>query len=469
MKHIPSTVSAFFLRLIIAALLLAAGGTGRAADEGFALVLGPSADLAVWKFSRTPPLPGPHRAARAAASVGAPSFGADSATLTNAYLPLRAGDEYVYQSYGIDPTFTITWTAVGVENVGGVSCLKVVVAHPGGEEEWWLAQAEEGVYLLRQNDVLLSPDEAILLMTDTPTTGEVFWPGTDGEEVVVATGVPVPRLSTGLGPYSGAVKTRRDYGAGDFDYTYYVAGIGVVWNEWNDEGASNGLELASVTHAVPMGGNLTGRVTDTRTGAALPGATVTLQPSGASATTDFTGKYAFDSLAPGTYQVTASKAGYETGSGSGSVAAATMTTVNLALTPVETPTTGTVGGRVTDEDSGRGVRGVTITLMPGNYRTKTDSNGDYLLTSIPPGTYQIKAESEGTSRAVGEVTVAAGETATVNFTRKVVGGSGGGGCFIGQTGASETGGGPWLWLAVLLATAAAMRSTWRLWTGAERA
>ena len=77
------------------------------------------------------------------------------------------------------------------------------------------------------------------------------------------------------------------------------------------------------------------RVGDINTGAAIAGATVTLD-DGTTATTDADGYYEIDALALGTYTVTASAAGFENAVDSKSVDAATTYWKSLALAPVST-------------------------------------------------------------------------------------------------------------------------------------
>ncbi len=100
------------------------------------------------------------------------------------------------------------------------------------------------------------------------------------------------------------------------------------------------LLAATLVAAIPLAsragttGTLHGRVTDAATGAPIAGATVTATaPSqAATASTDASGSYAFISLEPDTYVVTASKAGYDSQSQPGvSVLADQAATANVAL------------------------------------------------------------------------------------------------------------------------------------------
>ncbi len=80
---------------------------------------------------------------------------------------------------------------------------------------------------------------------------------------------------------------------------------------------------------------------------------------------------------------------------------------------------GTIRGRV--EVTGLGVPGVTVSVTgPVNRSTTTDNNGRYTLSTLPAGTYTVSISNipmgfvfSPTSRIV---TIAAGQTVTINFT-----------------------------------------------------
>jgi hypothetical protein len=162
--------------------------------------------------------------------------------------------------------------------------------------------------------------------------------------------------------------------------------------------------------AGPATGTLQGTVTDASPGGALAGATVSLS-SGPSATSDATGAYRFASLVPGTYDVTASRAGYATASATGvAVAAGATTTRDFSLTPQ--PTTGALEGTITDASTGGVIAGATVTLSTGP-STTSDTAGRYRFASLAPGSYGITVSKAGyTTSTVTGIAVAAGATTT---------------------------------------------------------
>jgi len=161
-------------------------------------------------------------------------------------------------------------------------------------------------------------------------------------------------------------------------------------------------------------GTLKGQVTDaTAGGTPLSGATVTCTCQVGSATTDSGGSYSFTDVAPGTYSLTFAKTGYVTQTITGvKVTAGTTTITNTGL--IED---GSIGGNVTDLNSGLPVSGVTVTCATcPTTSTTTDPSGNYAFGNVPAGTYSLTFSDTGyvTQTASGTV-VNAGATTTVNI------------------------------------------------------
>jgi hypothetical protein len=68
---------------------------------------------------------------------------------------------------------------------------------------------------------------------------------------------------------------------------------------------------------------------------------------------------------------------------------------------------GGVRGLVVDGQTGRGVAGVLITLLPRPIDVRTDASGSFTFTALLPGEYAVSAVAEGYPRWVGEVVVRA--------------------------------------------------------------
>jgi Carboxypeptidase regulatory-like domain len=117
--------------------------------------------------------------------------------------------------------------------------------------------------------------------------------------------------------------------------TSYTAGSGSSANVTVTAGNTSSAPL-TLTSTL---GSISGHVTDSKTLAAISGATVQIA-SGASTVTDSTGAYTFSGLTAGTYSLTASKTGYVSGTNNPvSVTAGQTTTSDFALAPISTFTT----------------------------------------------------------------------------------------------------------------------------------
>ncbi len=77
--------------------------------------------------------------------------------------------------------------------------------------------------------------------------------------------------------------------------------------------------------------------------------------------------------------------------------------------------TGVIHGAVRD-DGGIPLPGVNVTLAGTTRGTATDAEGRYRLTRLPPGTYTVAASAVGFRREERRVSLAPGDTLTVDFT-----------------------------------------------------
>jgi uncharacterized membrane protein len=166
-------------------------------------------------------------------------------------------------------------------------------------------------------------------------------------------------------------------------------------------------------------GTITGRVTDAEDGSPLAGATVT--DGTRMTTTDASGEYAIADVPPGSYEVTASKAGYESSSLTVTVSEGNIAVADLSLTRIIVP--GTITGRVTDAEDGSPLAGATVT--DGTRMTTTDASGEYAIADVPPGTYEVTASKVGYESSSLTVTVLEGNSAVadLSLTRIIIPGT----------------------------------------------
>ncbi len=148
------------------------------------------------------------------------------------------------------------------------------------------------------------------------------------------------------------------------------------------------LDALALLEASPVGGTLTGTVTDSA-GDPLEGAAlrVTQDDQVRTATTDTAGAFSMV-LAEGQWEVSASAFGYSPESTTVTLVSEETTTTSLSLEVLDThPLTGTI----TDAETGEPVYGATVEL-PGTplEPAQTDTNGAYTF-EVPTGDYDVTA------------------------------------------------------------------------------
>jgi hypothetical protein len=198
------------------------------------------------------------------------AFGPDSATLTNTYFPMQLGARLNYTGTGALVGYGHYLEAVDVETVDEVSCLKILIRGDGNDPdpdedpEWtyaWVAQDIDGnLWLFGYEEhedgyvetYFFDKTDAPLLMPATPKAGQVFFQRGDDYQQVQATGVTVPQLTTGLGPFTDCLKVLDIYGPNARNIAYMAPGIGTVKEEWDIQWDPKGWELS--------GGSISGKV-----------------------------------------------------------------------------------------------------------------------------------------------------------------------------------------------------------------
>jgi parallel beta-helix repeat protein/YD repeat-containing protein len=187
-------------------------------------------------------------------------FGSYSARITNSFLPISVGVKMKYTGTGTLAGFGRYMKAVGTEVIDTVTCLKVVEkgsgnnANPDLDPKWyyiWLAEdTDKVVWLLQfyQSEgnltTTLGRDNAVVWMPADPVVGQVYGELGGESAEVVESGVTVPLLGTGLGPYADCIKVKWTEGV-DENFLYIAPNVGVVKEEWND-GGTNGWELQQI-------------------------------------------------------------------------------------------------------------------------------------------------------------------------------------------------------------------------------
>ena len=162
------------------------------------------------------------------------------------------------------------------------------------------------------------------------------------------------------------------------------------------------LQLAPVNP-----GNVTGLIVNSG-GTGLAGAAVSAR--GLSTTSADDGSYALNNLPAGSTTISASLSGFQSGSATVTVVAATTTAApNIVLASGSGSITGTV-----NSTSGAAIAGASVGFGGGT--TTTNASGVYTLNGVPVGTVQLVASAAGFQSVTQNVTVTGGATATANFT-----------------------------------------------------
>jgi thermitase len=166
----------------------------------------------------------------------------------------------------------------------------------------------------------------------------------------------------------------------------------------------------AVGSAPPLLGKIAGQVTDAKDSSAISGAQV--GDGSRSAVTDATGRYTMDNVPPGSYQVVASKEGYQSSSLTVNVLSGSIAVANFSLSPIILP--GSITGSVTDAKDGSLLVGATVS--DGTRTATTDASGKYTIAAVPPGTYEVTASKEGYESLTSSVAVISGATSVLNFS-----------------------------------------------------
>jgi thermitase len=174
---------------------------------------------------------------------------------------------------------------------------------------------------------------------------------------------------------------------------------------------SGGTAVADFSlNEVSVPGSITGTVTDAEDGSAIAGVTVT--DGTRTTTTDATAKYTIADVPQGTYQVSASKSGYQSSSLTVTVVSGGTAIADFSLTEVIVP--GSITGSVSDAKDGSALAGATVT--DGTRATLSDAAGQYIINDVPPGTYQVSAGKSGYESLTSTVMVVSGGTAVADFS-----------------------------------------------------
>ncbi|MFP2957942.1 carboxypeptidase regulatory-like domain-containing protein [Myxococcus sp. 1LA] len=141
------------------------------------------------------------------------------------------------------------------------------------------------------------------------------------------------------------------------------------------------------------------------------GVAITLEETGATATTNAQGHFAFTGLLPGTYTVVAQKDRYVEARQSVDVRLSEAASISLTLARLR----GNLSG-VIELDDGAEPSDVTIALAETGATTTTDAQGHFAFANLPTGTYSVVARKDGYADGRQSVEIRANEAASVSLT-----------------------------------------------------
>ena len=151
-------------------------------------------------------------------------------------------------------------------------------------------------------------------------------------------------------------------------------------------------------------GTIKGIITDSVTGMALEGATVTV--SGQSTKTLNDGHFILTGISSGSYNITVDKSGYTEYSSTITVTGGQTVFDDIKMTA--SASSGTVKGIITDASSGKALESTKVTIDA--YDSWSHTDGHYQLTGISAGSKTLIASKSGYSTYSTTITVTSGQT-----------------------------------------------------------
>lgn len=167
----------------------------------------------------------------------------------------------------------------------------------------------------------------------------------------------------------------------------------------------------------PLPGTIIGTVVDAVTASPIVGATIRLLDGPdviATVLTDPNGRYLMTGIASGIYIIQAHSLGYQISLASMKVSSDAASVQNFAL--IKNP--GTLSGTVFDSSSLSPISGATINVYDSSTliaSSITDVNGNYTISDLPPGTYDVVALAQTYADNVTQAIIIANATTILDF------------------------------------------------------
>ena len=219
----------------------------------------------------------------------------------------------------------------------------------GGFTEWVTNFSSAGVYyvLFNVTDGTDTDSEIVTItVTDVPLTTDSYWNNVTGSSLAITIdvndtiefGVVISRISN-VSWYTESGLDETDVNTTTANYTLL---FGTEGTYYVNSSAINESDYSNTTFTItvnPVLFNISGYVYDKGTGIGLNGVIITNNVTADTTTTNALGYYLLSGLANGSYEITASKSGYETNSTTTTITGSNVEDVNILLTWIEPSST----------------------------------------------------------------------------------------------------------------------------------
>ncbi len=317
---------------------------------------------------------------------------------------------------GAGNTFSGTTDGTGAFSIAGVT----------GNATYTLTAILGGFQDATATVPVQTTDVTNVAVTMTPVAATVTVSGTVSD----ATANPLSGVSVTLDDGAGHTFSGTTDGTGAFSITGVTASTTYTLTAslagYQDATMSVPVQTTDVTSLAvtmtptPTSVIVSGTVTDAASSNPLANVSLTLDDGAGntlSATSATDGTFSFTGVPVSTtYTLTATLTGYQDATQQVPVQTADVTSLTVSMT-ASTTTTWSVSGTVTDADNNNApIVGATVSIASPSVTATTDAQGNFTLTGVPDGTYDVQATATGYNPGTQSVTVSGADVTGVNIS-----------------------------------------------------
>jgi len=309
----------------------------------------------------------------------------------------KEGIIYYFSTSGYDGTFTINNVETGIYNVTA-------------DAKGYYSETKPDQVVISDETTIV--DFSLALIPTGTIMGNVYdletFSGIEGAEINVE-GTEYSTITDSFGAY-----TIPEIEIGTYDITANAAGFisETKANQEVIEGETTTIDFSLV--AIPTG-NITGIVIDSETLAGIEGAEITVVGTIYSAISGMNGIYSIEDVNIGEYSVSAIALGYFPNIlHNQRVRQDETITIDFSLVP--TPTTGSISGIITDSITKSPIEGAIISVEGTLYNAISNYAGEYTITEVIPGIYNITSIANGyIPKTISDTIIISGEVTIADF------------------------------------------------------